>query len=229
MDAAKPKIACLPNGPYYLLSDPQPRVIPHIQKSNGEVCTTITGVALCRCGGSRNKPFCDGTHGKNGFSDANLSDGAHNKRIDYVGKQITIHDNRGICSHAGFCTDNLKAVFKLHQEPWIDPDGATVAEIMNTISKCPSGALSYALDGIEHRDQDRMPMVIVTKNGPYAVTGGIELLGHAFADGASPEHYTLCRCGASKNKPFCDGSHWKIGFEDDDHAGTIAAASTSNA
>lgn len=229
LNTAKPEIACLPNGPYYLLNDPEPRVIPHIQKSNGEACTTITGVALCRCGGSSNKPFCDGTHGKNAFSDANLSDGAHNKRIDYVGKQITIHDNRGICSHAGFCTDNLKAVFKLHQEPWIDPDGATVSEIMNTISKCPSGALSYSLDSIEHRDQDRMPMVTVTKNGPYAVTGGIELLGHAFADGASAEHYTLCRCGASKNKPFCDGSHWKIGFEDDDHAGTMAAASTSNA
>lgn len=217
MDKVKPKIACLPNGPYYLLNDPQPRVIPHIQKSNGEFCATITGVALCRCGASSNKPFCDGTHGKNGFSDANLSDCASNKRMDYVGKQITIHDNRGICSHAGFCTDNLKTVFKLHHEPWIDPDGATAVEIMNIIANCPSGALSYSIDSVEHRDRERAPMVTVTKNGPYAVTGGIELLGHVFGDGASTEHYTLCRCGASKNKPFCDGSHWTIGFEDDNN------------
>ena len=217
MDTAKPKIACLPNGPYYLLNDSDPRVIPNLQKSSGEACATITGVALCRCGGSGNKPFCDGTHGKMGFSDANLSDGSHNQRINYVGKQITIHDNRQICSHAGYCTDNLKSVFKLHEEPWIDPDGAAAGEIINTVQKCPSGALSYSVDNIEHRDQDRTTMVTVTKNGPYAVTGGIELLGHAFGEGASTEHYTLCRCGASNNKPFCDGSHWAIGFEDDNN------------
>lgn len=215
METAKPKIACLPNGPYYLLDGTQPRVIPHLQKSSGEPCATVTGVALCRCGGSSTKPFCDGTHGKNGFSDANLSDGTSNTRIDYVGRQITIHDNRAICSHAGICTDNLSAVFKLRHEPWIDPGGAVAAEIIDVIEKCPSGALGYSLDGIEQRDQHRMPMVTVTKNGPYAVTGGIALLGQALGKGASTEHYTLCRCGASRNKPFCDGSHWTIGFEDD--------------
>ena len=123
MKKEKPKIACLPNGPYYLLNDLTPKVIPNIQKSDGQPCSTITGVALCRCGGSNNKPFCDGTHGKNGFSDKKLTDGALNKRVDYKGKKITIHDNRGICAHAGFCTDNLASVFKLKQEPWIDPDG----------------------------------------------------------------------------------------------------------
>ena len=215
MDTAKPKIACLPNGPYYLLNDPDPQVIPNIQKSNGEACATVTGIALCRCGGSSNKPFCDGTHGKNGFSDANLSDATHNKRINYVGKQITIHDNRGICAHAGFCTDDLKSVFKLHEEPWIDPDGATAEEIIRTVKKCPSGALSYSVENIEYRDQERVTMVTVTKNGPYTVTGGIELLGQTFREGASTEHFTLCRCGASNNKPFCDGSHWSIGFKDD--------------
>ena len=59
MSTEKPKIACLPNGPYYLLNDQTPRVIPNIQKSNGDPCATIPGVALCRCGGSNNKPFCD--------------------------------------------------------------------------------------------------------------------------------------------------------------------------
>lgn len=215
MTQNKPKIACLPNGPYYLLNDMTPKVIPNIQKSNGEQCATIAGVALCRCGGSNNKPFCDGTHGKIGFTDKKLTDGALNKRIDYRGKNITIHDNRGICAHAGHCTDNLAKVFKLKQEPWIDPDGATAQEIIVTIKKCPSGALSYTVDGTEQRDQDRAPMVTVTKNGPYAVTGGIELLDQARGEGASTEHYTLCRCGGSKNKPFCDGTHWHIGFKDD--------------
>jgi CDGSH-type Zn-finger protein len=171
-------------------------------------------VALCRCGGSNNKPFCDGTHGTIGFSDRRLADGSLDRRDSYAGKRITVHDNRGICSHAGFCTDSLKSVFRMGSEPWIDPDGAAVQEIVATIRKCPSGALSYSIDGVEHRDQEREAAVTVTDHGPYAVTGGVELLGVAFGQEASREHYTLCRCGASKNKPFCDGSHWQVEFRD---------------
>ena len=59
MGEEKPKIACLPNGPYYLLNDMTPKVVPNIRKSNGDPCHTIAGVALCRCGGSQNKPFCE--------------------------------------------------------------------------------------------------------------------------------------------------------------------------
>jgi CDGSH-type Zn-finger protein len=209
-----PKIACLPNGPYYLLPDPTPTAVPHLCRANGEACATVRGVALCRCGGSRNKPFCDGTHGVDGFSDRRIADGTSDRRIDYVGSRITIHDNRGICAHAGVCTDRLKAVFRMGQEPWIDPDGASTEEVIETVKRCPSGALSYSVDRIEHRDRDREPTVTVTDDGPYAITGGIELVGVAFGEGASREHYTLCRCGASKNKPFCDGSHWNVGFRD---------------
>jgi CDGSH-type Zn-finger protein len=214
MKSETPKIACLPNGPYYLLNDMTPQTIPNLVDSSGDPCATVSGVALCRCGSSSNKPFCDGTHGTIGFTDDKQTDGSSDKRESYVGQHITIHDNRGICSHAGHCTDNLKSVFKLGVEPWIDPDGATTREIIDTIKQCPSGALSYSIANTEHRDQDRPPMVTVTKNGPYAVTGGIELLAQKTGDGASSEHYALCRCGASKNKPFCDGSHWHIGFED---------------
>ena len=214
MKSEKPKIACLPNGPYYLLNDMTPQAIPNLVDAEGEPCATVIGVALCRCGGSSNKPFCDGTHGTIGFVDEKETDGSSDIRKSYSGQQITIHDNRGICSHAGFCTDNLKSVFKLGEEPWIDPDGATTQEIIDTIKQCPSGALSYSIDKVEYRDQDRPPMVTVTKNGPYTITGGVELLDQNTGDGASSEHYALCRCGASKNKPFCDGSHWQIGFED---------------
>ena len=215
MEQEKPKIACLPNGPYYLLNELSPRVIANIQNSRGEPCSTITGVALCRCGGSNNKPFCDGTHGKIGFTDEKQTDGALDERKNYIGKTITIHDNRGICAHAGHCTNNLASVFKLNEEPWIDPDGAAVDKIIDTIRECPSGALSYSIDEVEHRDQERQTMVTVTKDGPYAVTGGIELIGQVQGEGASTEHYTLCRCGGSKNKPFCDGTHWEIGFKDE--------------
>jgi CDGSH-type Zn-finger protein len=174
----------------------------------------VRGVALCRCGGSKTKPFCDGTHTAIGFSDRKPADSRGNHRDTYRGKTITIFDNRAICAHAGFCSDSLKSVFRFGVEPWIDPDGAALADIIATIKKCPSGALSYAIDGVEAEPPARPPKVVVTDNGPYAVQGGIELMNVEFGDGASREHYTLCRCGASANKPFCDGSHWRIEFRD---------------
>ncbi len=139
---------------------------------------------------------------------------AKNHRDSYVGTRIAIHDNRSICAHAGFCTDRLKSVFRMGQDPWVDPNGASAEEIIETVKKCPSGALSFSVDDIEYSEQDREPMVTVTDDGPYAITGGIELIGVTFGEGASKEHYTLCRCGASKNKPFCDGSHWSVGFRE---------------
>jgi hypothetical protein len=108
-------------------------------------------------------------------------------------------------------------VFRLNTEPWIDPDAAEAEAIIETVKKCPSGALSYSIDGVEHRDQDREPAITVTKDGPYAAIGGIELMGQDRCEGASTEHYTLCRCGGSKNKPFCSGRHWDIGFKDEEN------------
>jgi len=204
---AAPKITCLKNGPYLLVN-------AGLRRASGETWPTDKGAALCRCGGSQNKPFCDGTHGRNGFRDDNLADPAKDKREAYAGKGITIFDNRALCAHAAHCTEELAAVFRYGKEPWIDPDGAAVNEIIAVIRKCPSGALSYAIDGAEAAPPGRAPMVTVTANGPYAITGGIELAGMKPGDGASSERYTLCRCGASKNKPFCDGSHWAAGFKD---------------
>jgi CDGSH-type Zn-finger protein len=212
--ATKPRIACLPNGPYYFYSDPTSKEVPGLRRQSGAPCSTARAVALCRCGGSKNKPFCDGTHSTNGFTDAKTADPAKDRRATYVGKGITVFDNRAICAHAGFCTDGLAGVFRMKAKPWIDPDGAAVEEVIRTIERCPSGALSYAVNGVEATPSERPPAVTVTDNGPYAVTGSIELSGVPFGDGASTEHYTLCRCGASANKPFCDGSHWRVKFKD---------------
>jgi CDGSH-type Zn-finger protein len=204
---AKAKISCLRNGPY-LLDNAQ------LQRASGETWPAGKGVALCRCGGSQNKPFCDGTHGRNGFRNENRADPAKDKREAYAGKGITIFDNRALCAHAGHCTDGLASVFRMRSEPWIDADGAPVQDIIDTIRRCPSGALSYAIDGVEAAPVERAPMVTVSANGPYEITGGIELMDVKQGDGASSEHCTLCRCGASNNKPFCDGSHWDAGFRD---------------
>ncbi len=223
----KPKILPLPNGPYYLINDMEPKVVENLKNFKGESLSTTVGIALCRCGKSNRKPFCDGTHSIIGFSSQNVNLNENdtnkltikNKRRDYVGKEITIHDNRKICSHAKECVNNLPSVFKLGSKPWIDSDGSKMQDIINTVRKCPSGALSYSIDGIEYRDpkQQRDPILTVLKNGPYYITGGIDLIGEniEFGEGASKEHYTLCRCGASENKPFCDGTHITINFKDE--------------
>ncbi len=208
--SAKPTIACAKNGPLLVTG-----LETLVRIGDGTVYETKEKIALCRCGDSKNKPFCDGTHASAGFNDEKDPDRVADAREDYVGKEVTIHDNRGICAHAGFCTDGLPSVFLYGKEPWIDPDGAAADEIIKTVKSCPSGALSYSVDGVEHRDHDDDPKILVAPNGPFAIKGGVELEGVEWGEGASREHYDLCRCGDSKNKPFCDGSHWNSKFDQD--------------
>ncbi len=203
-----PSITPTPNGPYLV------KGLKNFANKKGSIETKET-MALCRCGGSANKPFCDGTHAKIGFSSARLEGRVEDKRENYKGKKITIHDNRGICAHAGRCTDGLASVFRLKEEPWIHPDAASADEIIATIQKCPSGALSYSVDDVEHRNREGEPTIFVAPNGPYVVSGGPDILDTTQGDGASKEHFTMCRCGGSKNKPFCDGTHWYNKFTDD--------------
>jgi len=206
----KVTIECTPDGPLIV------KGLENFSNSSGDSIEAKKTIALCRCGASDNKPFCDGTHANIGFSDRKLTDSKWDFRENYVGKKITIHDNRGICAHAGFCTSGLPPVWKMGVEPWIDADGAEVEKVIETIKKCPSGALSYSIEDVEHRDQDRRPSIQLAKDGPYHIQGGIELLDTERGEEVSLEHYTLCRCGWSKNKPFCDGSHWYAKFRHDE-------------
>lgn len=208
-EATFPRIMCVEDGPY-LVKD-----LKGLFDHRGKRLAPGGSIALCRCGGSSNKPFCDGTHGRIGFSGQKAPDRVPDRRDDYQGQSVTIHDNRGQCAHAGICTDELKAVWRMSEEPWIDPDGADVAAIIAVVKKCPSGALSYTIDGEEHLDLEQAPEVHVVKGGPYRVVGGVELKNVEWGEGVSREHYNLCRCGASKNKPFCDGSHWNVEFNGD--------------
>ncbi|MEB8327982.1 CDGSH iron-sulfur domain-containing protein [Flavobacteriaceae bacterium KMM 6897] len=196
------------NGPYMV------KDLQNLSNQKGTIDTQQT-IALCRCGGSGNKPFCDGTHAKNGFSSAKLDGRVPDQRDNYVGQGITIHDNRGICAHAGRCTSELAAVFHLNEEPWIHPESATIENIKQTINNCPSGALSYSVDDVEPSVKVGEPSIFIAPNGPYIVSGGPTLENTARGEGASKEHFTLCRCGGSKNKPFCDGTHWHNDFKDD--------------
>jgi CDGSH-type Zn-finger protein len=169
--------------------------------------------ALCRCGGSDNKPFCDGTHARTGFEAEDHDAGSFADRASELGGSgITVHDDRSICEHAGFCGNNVTNVWKAVS----DTDDVTVRTmVIGMIEHCPSGALTYELGGEER--EPVMPQAIgVIDNGPLWVTGGIPV---SLADGTQLEtrnRVTLCRCGHSSNKPLCDGSHGEAGFSDAD-------------
>jgi CDGSH-type Zn-finger protein/truncated hemoglobin YjbI len=211
-------VQAAPNGPYLVTNVPQ--LIDHL----GNQARPAPQLALCRCGESAAKPLCDGSHTRIRFSGAKDPKRVPDQRDTYAGQQLTIFDNRGICQHSGLCTDRLAAVFRTGTEPFVAPSGARMDEIIRAVRDCPSGALSYAIDGIEAREQvdwggTRPPAIEVTRDGPYRITGQITLLGGTGAperrnDGASLEHCALCRCGHSQNKPFCSGMHWYVGFAD---------------
>ncbi len=190
---------------------------PRLQSlADGAVHVSDGTVALCRCGGSKNKPFCDGAHAGNGFTSAKVDDRVPDRRESYSAGNVTVHDNRGVCAHAGKCTDGLPSVFRLRQEPFVDPAGAMAAEIAAVVRQCPSGALSVSIDGVEQTGEAEEPCILIVPSGPYAVRGAVELEGTELGEGQPTVPLTLCRCGQSRNKPFCNGAHWNHQF--DEHA-----------
>jgi len=211
-------IQAAPNGPYVVTN------VDLFTDWLGQRIQPLPQMALCRCGASAIKPFCDGAHADIGFRDDKDPARVPDRRDRYVGQQVEILDNRGICQHSGFCTDRLASVFRQGQEPFVAPSGGRMDEIIRAVRDCPSGALSFAIDGREAREQvdyhgTRDAAIEVTKDGPYRITGGIALKDGDGEDvprndGASLEHYALCRCGHSLNKPFCSGTHWYVDFHD---------------
>lgn len=169
--------------------------------------------ALCRCGHSENKPFCSGMHGQVGFDGTETApaDGYADRSKELGGTDVTVFDDRGICSHAGFCANRVTNVWKAAGA--IDDDPELRQQIVDMVGRCPSGALTLKVAG-QDAEPEREIRVAVQKDGPLLVTGGISVQR---ADGEGFEirnRVALCRCGHSSNKPLCDGSHAEAGFED---------------
>ena len=223
LPADTPMITVTPNGPY-LVSGGLPvvrrRIVssehgePMVWQTTGAV-DAPSGTALCRCGGSANKPFCDGTHAQTGFdgTEAVAPSPYHDRATVYPGTHVVVQDDRGICVHAGFCGNRATNVWTMAGSG--TQDSVIRSQMMAMIDRCPSGALTYrvAPDGPDI-EADLAAEIGVVDNGPLFVTGGVPVRR---ADGTTLEprnRQTLCRCGASSNKPLCDGSHTKAGFLD---------------
>ncbi|MEI2778770.1 MAG: CDGSH iron-sulfur domain-containing protein [Tetrasphaera sp.] len=170
---------------------------------------------LCRCGHSANKPFCDGSHKRVGFDGTETAPRTSHRESAKVmeGSGVVVRDVRPLCEHAGFCTLPGTNVWAMVTSD--DPEVLAAMRVM--IDHCPSGALTRAEDVNSTNDSEPVlpRRVAVVDDGPYLVTGGVSISGADGQPHESRNRMTLCRCGASASKPFCDGSHAKVDFHDE--------------
>ncbi len=172
---------------------------------------------LCRCGGSSNKPFCDETHLRNGFDGTETASRAPYAEQATIqrGARLHLSDAPALCASGRFC-DPDGGVWRLAARD----DGASVHRAHEEATRCPSGRLvledAASGDVLETPFAPSIGLVIdpaAGVAGPLWVRGGIRVVS---ADGTTYEvrnRVTLCRCGGSGNKPFCDGTHVTLGFQ----------------
>ena len=119
------------------------------------------------------------------------------------------------CIHAAECARGLPAVFDPRRRPWVDPTAAPPDELAEVVRRCPTGALRYdRLDGTEPERPATSNRIVVTPDGPLYVSGDLRLLDAERRQLGEELRTALCRCGASANKPFCDGRHVDTDFRD---------------
>jgi uncharacterized Fe-S cluster protein YjdI len=142
--------------------------------------------------------------------------------IKYTNNEVTVVWKPKVCIHSAICWKGLIEVFNPKERPWIKMDGATTEKITEQVRQCPSGALSYYLNAEAVADVPadkvvaeaaQIMKVEVTLNGPYLIKTECLIVHNDGREEAKTGTVALCRCGASGNKPYCDGSHRKVGFE----------------
>jgi uncharacterized Fe-S cluster protein YjdI/CDGSH-type Zn-finger protein len=133
----------------------------------------------------------------------------------YEGDGITVEWRADRCIHTANCLRALPSVFDTSARPWIDVTGADAEAIADAARQCPTGALRYTGDGLPPDDGDGEPVSIEPQpDGPLYVTGSVSITDANDEPIADEPRVALCRCGASENKPFCDNTHKKLGWQE---------------
>lgn len=225
--SGEPRVVVTKNGPY-LVSGAVPlarqAIVADQEGGSHEWRETqpfprAESYALCRCGHSGSKPFCDGTHKKIGFDGTETADRRPYREQAQLteGPTHSLTDAEALCAFARFCDPNGQV---WHQVERTD-EAEVRATFVRQVNNCPSGRL-VAWDRATGKPvEHHLPVSIgVIEDPPEGVSGPLWLRGGipvVAADGFAYEvrnRVTLCRCGASKHKPFCDGSHAAIKFRD---------------
>lgn len=137
------------------------------------------------------------------------------KIFDYPGEASDVHWDGRLCIHIGECGRAKNDLFVGGRQPWCQPDRVSPDEVAEVVSRCPTGALTYERkDGEPGEGPESENVVSIMYNGPLYVRGDLEIDGAAEDMSGVRFRAALCRCGQSKNKPFCDNSHEAAGFKD---------------
>ena len=209
------------NGPYVVQGDVPVYEMAPVHTFNGEPVDWHTlreipvspgAVRLCRCGGSGNKPFCDGTHARAGFDGAETSDQRpYLERASHsVHDPHDLADDKPLCFKAGFCGTRTTNVWKLLEQ---SDDPAALEKMRNMVWNCPSGRL-VLLDQGNAVERELAQSIAILPGGPIWVRGGIPIEGSDGVEWEVRNRATLCRCGLSSHKPFCDGTHITAHFDE---------------
>ncbi|MCX6055664.1 MAG: CDGSH iron-sulfur domain-containing protein [Chloroflexi bacterium] len=223
----KGKIIVKPFGPYVIEGQ-----IPLVRKSQivsefGEPLTWQKDAdlrseghyALCRCGHSSEKPFCDGSHCEIDFEGTETADEntfVERQSVDERGAGIVVKEDQSLCMDSGFCGNRLTNIGKMVPET---TEPCVRAEIMAMIDRCPSGTYAYSITKDSEDIEADLPVQIaqtieVTSEGP--IEGPLWVTGYIAVERSDQKPFearnrvTLCNCGESKCKPLCDGAHRRI-------------------
>lgn len=221
------KITITKDGPYHI--DGPLRLRRQTIRSNkegqalvwedGENVPTEGSYNLCRCGKSCNAPFCDGSHLAEGFDGTETA-----SREPYIesaevieGPDLVLTDNYRLCAGARFC-DSYGGTWKLTEQS-DNPRAKSIAT--RQAGDCPSGRLvAYDKNTFEPLEPDFEKELVLVEDpatdslGPIWVKAGVPVFSSDGHEYEIRNRVTLCRCGKSGNKPFCDGSHIRSGFKE---------------
>lgn len=136
------------------------------------------------------------------------------KSKEYSNGEVTIVWKPDACIHSGICVKGLGEVFQPKENPWIKIDAADTETLVKQVKACPSGALSYYMNGEEKMETELQETKVEIKpNGPLLVHGDLKVTHSDGKEETRTRITSFCRCGASSNKPFCDGAHKGIEFK----------------
>ena len=136
---------------------------------------------------------------------------------EYRNNEIVVFWEPRLCIHAGNCFRGLPLVFQPQTKPWVLVNSGSAEDIARVVMTCPTGALHFErLDGGPQEQPDEETTVKLQVNGPLYLRGKLRIVGPGNHVVREDTRVALCRCGASANKPFCDSSHFRVGFDSSD-------------
>ena len=136
--------------------------------------------------------------------------------IKYPGKDIIVKFGVDRCTHVAECLRGAPEVFDVRRQPWVEPDAAEPDKVSEVVMRCPTGALHFVrIDGGPSEPVREKNILTLNENGPIYIEGNIQILSGDGAELLEDTRISLCRCGESQHKPFCDDIHTITGFTDE--------------